>query len=317
MIKLFANNEPYIFILIPIMVAGHLVLDIYFPSFEMLAMGQENLWEFDFRLIPDWIARVGAFLFVCLNAYLVNYVFNTHEFFERNTYLPSLIYILLVFLFPMSLRLGEDLIAHTFFILSIHQLFNIKQNEDARHMTFLAGLLIGLAITFLPVYIYFLFFIWLGTLSIRPFVLREILLPIFGVMIPVLWIFLIDQDFYLSFIKFDSKLDYSKFGNILVYIPHAVVLILIIIANRNILERRSKSSIRYKRILGLVIYTLLFSVIAGLSILTFFDSYFYFTIGAVILCIILPYAYLGARYKWIPSTLLYVLLILNVVKFLY
>lgn len=317
MIKLFAHNEPYIFILIPFLVLGHLVLDIYFPSFEILAVGQENLWHFDFKLMPEMFARAGAFFFVCLNAYLINYVFNTHEFFERNTYLPSLIYILLVFLFPMSLRLGEDLIAHTFFILSIHQLFNIKQNEDARHMTFLAGLFIGLAATFLPVYVYFSLFIWVGTLSIRPFVMREMLLPIFGMTIPMLWVFLVDQEFFLSFITFDSKLDYSKYGDIIIYIPHVVVLFLIIIANRNILERRAKSSIRYKRILGLVIYTLLFSVIISIGVLIFFESYFYFTVGVVILCIILPYAYLGARYKWIPSSLFYILLLLNVVKFLY
>lgn len=299
------------------MVAGHLILDIYFPSFEMLAIGQENLWDLDFKLMPLYFSRIGAFFFVCLNAYLLNYVFNTHEFYDRNTYLPSLIYILLIFLFPMSLRLGEDLIAHTFFILSIHQLFNIKQNEDARHMTFLAGFFLGFAITFLPVYAYFLIFIWIGTLTIRPPVMREILLPIFGVIIPLLWVFLVDQHFYTSLISFESKLDYSKYGNILIYIPHAIVLLLIILSNRNILERRSKSSIRYKRILGLVIYTLLFSIIMSIGILIFFQSYFYFTVGAVILSIILPYAYLGARYKWIPSSLLYILLIVNLVKFLY
>ncbi len=317
MIKLFANNEPYIFILIPLMVAGHLILDIYFPSFEMLAIGQENLWDLDFKMMPSYFSRVGAFFFICLNAYLLNYVFNTHEFYDRNTYLPSLIYILLVFLFPMSLRLGEDLIAHTFFILSIHQLFNIKQNEDARHMTFLAGLFTGFAITFLPVYAYFLIFIWIGTLSIRPPVIRELLLPLFGVMIPLLWVFLVDQNFYTSLVSFESKLDYSKYGNILIYIPHAIVLVLIVLSNRNILERRSKSSIRYKRILGLVIYTLLFSILISIGILIFFHSYFYFTVGAVILSIILPYAYLGARYKWLPSSLLYILLIVNLVKFLY
>lgn len=317
MIKFFANNEPYVLILIPILVAGHLVLDIYFPSFEMLAVGQENLWDLDFNLIPALYARIGAFVFVCVNAFLINYVFNTHEFFERNTYLPSLIYVLLVFLFPMSLRLGEDLIGHTFFILSLHQLFNIKQNDDARHMTFLSGLFIGFAATFLPVYIYFLVFIWLGTLSIRPFVLREVLLPVFGALIPLLWVWLIDLEFYESFINFNSKLDYSKYGNILIFVPHAIVLFLIIISNKNILDRRAKSSIRYKRILGLVIYTLLFSILAGTIILTFFSTYFYFTIGAVILCIILPYAYHGAKHTWIPAGLFYVLLFLNVVKFLY
>tara|TARA_B100000508_G_scaffold141097_1_gene147106 strand:+ start:216646 stop:217599 length:954 start_codon:yes stop_codon:yes gene_type:complete len=317
MIKYFSNNEPFVLVLIPLLVAGHLVLDIYFPSFEMLAVGQENLWDFDFKLIPALYARTGAFVFVCLNAFLINYVFNTHEFYERNNYLPSLIYILLVFLFPMSLRLGEDLIGHTFFILSINKLFDIKQNEDARHMTFLSGLFIGLAITFLPVYIYFILFIWLGTLTIRPFVLRETLLPLFGAIIPLMWIWLIDQHFYQSFIEFDSSLDYSKFGNILIFIPHVIVLLLIIVANKNIIDRRAKSSIRYKRILGLVIYTLLYSILVGGVILAFFETYFYFTIGAVILSIILPYAYLGSKHKWFPAGLLYLLLILNVVKFLY
>jgi hypothetical protein len=283
----------------------------------MLAAGQENLWSFDFDLIPSLYSRAGAFLFICINAYLVNYVFNTHEFYERNSYLPSLVYILLVFLFPMSLRMGEDLIAHTLFILSINQLFNIKQNEDARQMTFLSGLFIGFAATFLPIYLYFLIFIWIGTLSIRPFKLRELLLPLSAVLIPFLWVWLIDQHFYQSFITFSSTLNYSKYGNVIIFIPHIVVLLLIIVSNKNILDRRSKSSIRYKRILGLVIYTLLFSVVAGILIYIFFESYFYFTLGAVILSIILPYAYLDAKYKWISSTLFYVLLILNVVKFLY
>lgn len=317
MIRLFANNEAYVLILIPFLVVGHLLLDIYFPNFEMLSIGQENLWEIDFTEIPALYSRAAAFVLVSSNALLINYIFNSHEFFERNTYLPSLIYILLVFMFPMSLRLGEDLIGHTFFMLSLHQLFNIKQNEDARHMSFLSGLFNGIALSFLPIYIYFLLFLLLGIFSIRPFVLREAVLPFVGVVVVLMWVAIFNTDFYTSFIQFNSYLDYSRFGNIIIFLPHLIVVLLIIIANKNIIDRRSKSSIRYKRILGLVIYTFLFSLLAGIAVLVFFNSYFYFTIGAVVLSIVLPYAYLGGKRKWIPSFLLYVLLILNVVKFLY
>lgn len=316
MIKLFGSNQPFVLILIPIMVLGHFTLDAFFPSFELLASGQENLWGLDFNLLSTTYSRIGAFILISINAILVNRVFNTHEFYERNTFLPSLIYLLLVFLFPLSLRMQEDLIAHTFFILCLSKLFDIKQNDDARRSTFLSGLFLGCAVTFLPIYIYFLVFIWMGTISIRPFVLREFLLPLLGVVLPLGWVAFIDASFYYSFIEFESFLDYSRFGNFLIFIPHLIVVLLSIIGYKNILERRLKSSIRYKRIVGLTTYVFLFSIISASLVIVITGSYFYFTIGAVILSIILPYSYLDTRRKWIPTALLYGLLALNILKFI-
>ena len=316
MIKLFGSNQPFVLVLIPIMVLGHFTLDAFFPSFELLASGQENLWELDFNLLSTTYSRIGAFILISINAILVNRVFNTHEFYERNTFLPSLIYLLLVFLFPLSLRMQEDLIAHTFFILCLSKLFDIKQNDDARRSTFLSGLFLGCAVTFLPIYIYFLVFIWMGTISIRPFVLREFLLPLLGVVLPLGWVAFIDANFYYSFIELESSLDYSRFGNFLIFIPHLIVALLSIIGYKNILERRLKSSIRYKRIVGLTTYVFLFSIISASLVTVITGSYFYFTIGAVILSIILPYSYLDTKRKWIPTILLYGLLALNILKFI-
>lgn len=316
MIKLFGSNQPFVLALIPIMVLGHFTLDAFFPSFELLASGQENLWGLDFNLLSATYSRIGAFILISINAILVNRVFNTHEFYERNTFLPSLIYLLLVFLFPLSLRMQEDLIAHTFFILCLSKLFDIKQNDDARKSTFLSGLFLGCAVTFLPIYIYFLVFIWMGTISIRPFVLREFLLPLLGVVLPLGWVAFIDVNFYYSFIEFESSLDYSRFGNFLIFIPHLIVVLLSIIGYKNILERRLKSSIRYKRIVGLTTYVFLYSIISASLVTVITGSYFYFTIGAVILSIILPYSYLDTKRKWISTILLYGLLALNILKFI-
>jgi len=317
MIKYFAKKEVFIVLLIPIMVLAHLLLDIYFPSFNLLAVGQENMLNIKFYQIDPTISRILAFIFICVNAILLNFLFNTHEFYDRNIFLPSLFYILLVFLFPMSLRFGEDLIGHTFFILSLNQVLNIKQNEDARNKTFLAGFFIGLATIFLPVYIFFIVVVWIGTKSIRPFVLREYVLPLVGIVLSLMWTWLWNPEFYQHFIAFNSTLDYSRFGNIVIYIPHAITLILLIWANKQILDRRSKSSIRYKRIIAVVIYMLLFALALSVAILIFFDTYFYFAIGVAILPLILPYAYLGANRKWLPAIFIYILLVLNIIKFLY
>src|SRR5690554_615922 len=98
-------------------------------------------------------------------------------------------YVLMVFLFPISLRFGEDLIAHFFFILSFYQLLSIRQNDDARNNTFLSGLFLGAAATFLPIYVTFILLIWLGVFIMRPFVFREYLLPLVALVLPFLFNF--------------------------------------------------------------------------------------------------------------------------------
>lgn len=317
MIKYFANNQSIILVLIPVFVLLHMLMDFYFPEFNMLAVGQENLWNLDFKQINPFLSKSLAFVFICVNAILLNFVFNTLEFYDRFVYLPSIMYVLMVFLFPISLRFGEDLIAHFFFILSFYQLLSIRQNDDARNNTFLSGLFLGAAATFLPIYVTFILLIWLGVFIMRPFVFREYLLPLVALAFPFLWVFLVDQEFYYHFFLFDSTLNFSRFGGLFIVIPHIVIIILTLLANKKILERRLKSSIRYKRIISVTLFALVFSASLSILILIFTKSYFYFTIGAAILPFILPYAYLNVKHKWLPYSLFYALILLNIVKFFY
>src|SRR5690554_5350304 len=112
-------------------------------------------------------------------------------------------YVLMVFLFPISLRFGEDLLAHFFFILSFYQLLSIRQNDDARNNTFLSGLFLGAAATFLPIFASFILIIWLGIFTIRPFVLREYILPVVGMTFPFLWVYLVNPYFINEFFLFE------------------------------------------------------------------------------------------------------------------
>lgn len=317
MIKHFTNNQPFIVILIPIFVLLHMLLDYYFPFFNQLSVEQENLWNLDFQMLNDFWSKTLAFVFICVNALLLNYVFNTLEFYSKNTYIPSVFYVLLVFLFPISLRFSEDLLAHFFFILSFYKLLSIRQNDDARNNSFLSGLFLGAAVTFLPIYATFLLVIWFGLFIIRPFVLREYTLPIIAMAFSLMWVVLVNPSFIEDVFRFHSDLDFERFDNFVLFLPHIVIIILTLLGYKKILERRPKSSIRYKRIMSITVFTLLFSACLGVVMLVLNDTYFFFTIGITILPFILPYAYLEVKYKWLPYSLFYVFILLNIIKFFY
>lgn len=317
MIKYFSDNKSYILVLIPLFVLGHMLLEHYFPTFDVLSVGQENLWKIDFEQFNFYLSKALVLILLCLNAILINFVFNKIEFFNKFVYLPSILYILIVFLFPMSLRFGEDLIAHFFFVLSFYHLLEIHQNEDARNNTFLSGLFLGIASTFLPVYATFIFVIWFGIFTLRPFVMREYILPIVGLLFPFLGVVLVNPDFLYNYFSVDSFLDYSQFGNYFIFIPIIMIGMLTLFAYKKMVEYRTKSSIRFKKINTITIFTFLFSMALSTAILIFFDSYFYFTVGIIVLPFILPYAYLNVKHKWLPNSLFYGLIILNIIKFFY
>lgn len=317
MIKYFSDNKSFILVLIPIFVLANMLLEHYFPTFDVLAKGQENLWDIDFKQMAPFLSKALAFALLCINAILLNFIFNKIEFYNKFVYLPSILYALIVFLFPMSLHFGEDLIAHFFFILSFYQLLEIYQNEDARNRSFLSGFFLGIASTFLPVYTTYIFVIWFGLFTIRPFVLREYILPVVGLLFSYLWVVLVNPDFFQHYFSFKSLLNYSQFGNYFIFLPVAIIGILTLFAYKKMIDYRTKSSIRYKKINSITVFTFLFSIALSSAILFFFDTYFYFTVSIVVLPFILPYAYLNVKHKWLPYSLFYGLIILNIIKFLY
>ena len=317
MIKYFSNNNSIVVVLIPVFVFLHILLNFYFPSFNRVAIGQENLWNLDFSALKETNSRILAFVFICVNAILLNFVFNTLSFYDKFIYLPSILYVLMVFLFPISLHFGEDLVGHLFFILSFYHLLSIQQNEDARNNSFLSALYLGAAATFLPIYIAFFLVIWFGLFTIRPFIWREYILPIVGFIFPFLWVMLVNPFFLEEMFSFNSYLTHTNVGDFVIYFAYLIVIFMALMANKKILERRIKSSIRYKRIISVTFVSLLLAAIGSTLILIFYDTYFYFTIAIAILPFILPYAFLNVKRTWLPNTMFYLLILLNVVKFFY
>lgn len=315
MVRLFASNTVFVLVIVPLLFTANVFLEYNFNAITSSVNHATDLWGIPFHKLSAGISNVILISILTVNAVLINYTYNKHEFFERNTYLPSLIYVLIVCFFPMSTLLNGDLFAHFFIILALHELLNIKQSDDSRRTAFNASLFIGLATTMNPVFLYFLPVFSLSLISIRKFIFREHLLAIIGFVIPFLWLFYVDKDFYSALFEFTAQLDYGRLPNYVLFAPNVIIALLLILSYRNIGLRITKSSIRFKRLMTMVLYLLLLSAISSLIIFTFFNSYFYFSSGAIALSIILPYAYNDSKKKVLPVLLIYGLIVLHIVKF--
>ncbi|HTO37700.1 MAG TPA: hypothetical protein VL021_04690 [Brumimicrobium sp.] len=317
MIKFFSGNQSIVLILIPLFVIVHLLLDVYFPIVDYTNFEQENLWGINFYAIPPVLTKILAFILVSLNAILINFVFNSLEFYDRNTFLPSIIYVLIVSLFPSSIYFSEDLIGHFFFILTFFQILNIQQNDDARSLGFFSGLLLGIAFTFIPLYGAFLLVALIVLFSIRPFMIREHLLVYFGFSIPVVWLFFVNSNWINQLFEFNGTKDFFDLNDYIMIALGVALLSLILMGIRGMLSRSKKSSVKFKRLVRVSTFSFFYFFTAGIFLSIFHHTFSYFIVGSIVLPFIIPYAFLNLKHSWVSNFFFYLLVAVNVIKFFF
>jgi len=326
MIKAFAGNIVFIVVLIPVLIAANLTLEIFFNAFNTSELHSTNLLNTNLTPSADWLNFFLVIVLLSANALLINFTFNSHDFYDRNTYLPSLIYILIACFFPLSIYVNGELIAQTFTILAINQLFRIKQNEDARKWVFNASLFLGFAYIFNPIYFSFFIIVFVVLFNIRPFVFRELFLAIIGFIIPLLWLILYNvitdnpfgiEIFMNSLFIHSAKLDFISLPYWLIISPHILIIPLLFVSLYFLSKRYNKSSIRFKRLIQNTIFMVVMAFLGGLLVFVSNSSYYYFSVGAVAFPFLLPYAYLEPKNKTLPTILIYFLLLIHLIKFFY
>lgn len=315
MFKFFSSNQPFVVFLLPVLPLGNLVLEYFYPTLVVAEKAHTNLWLIKPQVEFNWWLGIFAIFLLTVNGMLVNSLFNRNEFYDKNTYLPSIIYVIIACLFPFSVLFNGEALAHTFIILMISQFFRLKQNEDGRAASFFSAFFLGGAATLNPIYILMLPFLWMSIARIRPIIGREYALTLFGLSMPMLYLFYVNPVFYESLFVFDAKLVYNQFNGFLLWIPYVVVSVLLILSYKNILSRLPTSTIRYKRLLSVVVFVFLYTLIISVATTYIYTTSYYLSAGAIVLSLILPYAYLEARVKTIVALLFYILVAVNLVKF--
>jgi hypothetical protein len=130
------------------------------------------------------IASLFAFLFVYVQALMVNYLVNEYRLTTRQSFLSAMSYILITSLVPEWSYLSPSLVAATLVIWSFVKLFRLYNLASASSLIYNIGLIIGLSSFIFFPSLFFGVCLLLGLMILRPFRLNEIFLFLLGVATP-------------------------------------------------------------------------------------------------------------------------------------
>lgn len=261
-VKLFLSNRSIVQFLLPLVVALYVFLNYSQGYYNYTEIANFGFWGSNLKL--DAITtQIIASIVVIANAIGINAIFNWNQFLERNSFMPSLLYVILLSFYHSFYEFDGLLVSHSFLIITLYQLYFLRQNEDGRKLVFNASFFAGLAATFHPPLIGLLPILFFMIWNIRPFVFREILLSIIGFGIPLLY-----AGFYLIYtgttidlelLKQSTNYDRQQFDFL---VTSGIFICSLLLSLVSIQAQIQKSSIRLKKLTRM----LWWYVIAGLTI---------------------------------------------------
>lgn len=320
--SLYKSNLPLVLIGLPFIIGG-LWLGQMIGDVELNPIRNTGTV---FALIKSffpalWMDQVFAMVIIVCSAVLLNSTINREEFFEKQTFLPAYIYVLVMSIFPDYQLLHPIVIANFFVILAIRRLFHIKRSDDARRMIFDAGLFIGISAIFYQYYVGFYFLAWITLGVLRPFAWREHVLGILGLLVPFLfllfYLFMIDQmvDFY-DFLQ--PRKQYHESFIALSPVKRGlgigVALITSVLGARFFLRRQRSSSLRFKRISNIVLFMgLIILLLTGLHIAFRFEAPTVF-MGSVFAAFLVTFYFYHTKKQKLAAVAFYIISLLAVVN---
>lgn len=320
MIRFFLGNYIAVLLFLPLVIAGYVALNsglwnfdtVFFEFSDYIDLG---LWG-SFRE-PDffWMKFIPGVL-VLGNALLLNFLFNTNTFYDRNSYIVSLLYIVLMSFYHSFYQFDGVLIGHLFLIFSLFQLFKLENNQDGRKIAFNSGFLFGVAASFHPPLIFSLPVLWLMITRIRPFVFRETLLATSGFVIPLIYgfirVFWNENKINWNFIE--TSINYSQ-KQIIFFISMGLFVASALLSLIGLRIKNSKSSIRFRKLTSIIFLFLFIGVGLGTVEILFLKQYEWFSFGMIPLALFLPFSFFHKSTQVVATILFYATFLFSIAKF--
>jgi hypothetical protein len=317
MVKLFTGNRAGVLLLLPIFVIGYLYFHVLSGNLQDLEAVNLGFWGASVPLHSQ-TAMVWSGIVVLINAISINLIYNTNEFYERNSYISSLLYIVCMSFYHSFFSLDGLLLAHTALILMLHQFFQLRQNEDGRAIVFNGSFFAGIAATFHPPMVGMLPIMLIMVWIIRPFLVREFLLALSGFAVPLVYantyFWYTGQDLELNILERVS--DYYK-EQIDFFVTSGLFVSLLVLSVVSIRNRMQKSSIRLKKLVNMLWLLMIVGFIYGMIDFIFFDQIERFSFLMVPLAFFLPFSFMHKKLMGAASVLFYLTFFYSLINFFF
>lgn len=186
LVNLYRDKTPIAIFTLPVLIAL-LALPILFQ--DPIQSHYFLDWQTHFEAMvieKDWVNYLITVVICGLTAHQLNNVYNRHTFYAKATFLPGLIYVLLLFSIN-ELRFSPNLLSHLFIVFSLGQFLQLRRQEAGKQIIFWGTLFIGVATVFSSLQVGLILLPCLALATFRPFVWREWFMILLGGAIPLLY----------------------------------------------------------------------------------------------------------------------------------
>ncbi|MBI4947413.1 MAG: hypothetical protein HY840_13555 [Bacteroidetes bacterium] len=263
-----------------------------------------------------------SFLLVFCGAVLINHLVERNEIVATQTYLPALVYVVLMSLQPEMFSLHPIVIANLLMLFALNKLMQTYRKETAYAEAFDTGFLISIASLFYIPSGIFILLLWIGLLIIRPFIWREWIISLIGLILP--WTFLVFYYFWnntLDALKYEvfyyTNIAPRKSFSVFVfsyyeYLQMTLLMVAVFFSAGRFLKDLSKSTVQSRSNLLLMLYFL----ILGFASIFIAPSYstIYLSFLAIPFSIFFSSFLLFAKKEWIAEILFLLLILSNFVN---
>jgi len=312
LIGIFKSNKPVVLITLPFVAVAMWV----FAFINPVPLVAENTMPF-YSLFARWLGEIGlvanflAILLLVIQSIMLNDTVTKSQILNRNNYLPSLLYLVLMSSCPSLLTLHPVLFANFFLIIAIGRMLTIYRQENVFSQVFDTGFLIAIASLFyFPVILLFPF-VWISLIILRPFLWREWVIPL--MVVPYLfvgvyffWLDELDSFWNESIVAPIIDRTYNLVISESFYFLIGMSLIILFLSFRKLSEGLSLNTIRARKLLTVLAWFFVFSLISVLTAPSF--SINYFVLIAIPLSIYTTSYFLSARSRLWPEVIFFLLI---------
>ncbi len=183
-IKLFRSNQPALLLTVPLI--GLVVWSLHYFDQNYIFQPQGFLFKLLFAdiSIAPWIIKTIALTVICLTAIQLNNMLNEIEVFSKITHVSFLLTITFGSILSQRGGLEPAIISNFFMVLAMRSVLKVYHQNSVIGLTFDAGLWIGIAVLFEPLYILTIVGVLIGVLTLRAADWREILFLLIGTALP-------------------------------------------------------------------------------------------------------------------------------------
>jgi hypothetical protein len=318
-LKIFRSQQPANFLIIPL-IAGLLWLPSVFRT-PILHSANDDMpvYHLIVSFLPAGAAAFLALMLVILQALYLNYLINKYEVLYKPSFLPALIYVLLMSFSREVMWLHPVVLVNMLVLALFDRAFALFKHPSPARMLFQGSFFTGLAfLLYYPAIIFYLLLL-LSLGIIRSLSLREWLVTLISFLLPIyfacIWAYWRgDLQQFMNYVtphlpRF-RELPHPHLAPALAY-ETIVVCVLGLLSLFRLRRNFYKNTIRTRSNQRIFVYALFASAISLLLVPAI--SPYHFTLFALPMAVFIAYYFLSFKSRLWISEVFFVLLVLTVV----